>query len=419
MGQPLIPITRKQAFIFAAFLVLYEFLTYIANDMIMPGMIKVVESFHAPESAIATSLTLYILGGASLQLILGPLSDRYGRRPIMIGGALLFFFCTVLIACSSSIDQFLLARFLQGMGLCFIGVIGYATLQEIFSEMDAVRLIAIMANVSILAPLLGPLLGAAVIEYFNWRMIFVFIAFFSLLALWGLWRFMPEPIGQTKSDGEQIKAISLTPGVVVKNYKDLILNQSFTLGSIALGLLCLPCMAWIALAPLILIADAQLTVIQYALWQIPIFGAAIVGNWYLQRLTTRGSLKKILILGSIISSFSLMLFFILPFTISNDFIWLMPGLILYFFALGLTAAPLNRFILFSTPIAKGTTSALMSIIGMFIQALGIEIASLLYRSHNNLIFGFYCALAGLLYFGFIMLAIKLIKTETIEELVIE
>ena len=87
MPSLLINIPRKQAFVYALFLVLYEFLTYIANDMIMPGMIKVIASFDGPESAIATSLTAYVLGGASLQLLLGPLSDRYGRRPVMLFGA--------------------------------------------------------------------------------------------------------------------------------------------------------------------------------------------------------------------------------------------------------------------------------------------------------------------------------------------
>lgn len=134
MPQPLINITRKHAFTYAMFLVLYEFLTYIANDMVMPGMIHVVDSFHGPESAIASSLTAYVLGGASLQLFLGPFSDRYGRRPVMIFGAFFFFLCTLFIACSNSIDQFLVARFFQGMGLCFICVVGYATLQEIFQK---------------------------------------------------------------------------------------------------------------------------------------------------------------------------------------------------------------------------------------------------------------------------------------------
>ncbi|NDH67476.1 MAG: MFS transporter [Gammaproteobacteria bacterium] len=80
MINPLIAITRKHAILFAAYLVFYEFLVYIANDMIMPGMLTVVQDFHADESRIATSLTAYILGGASLQLLLGPISDRFGRQ---------------------------------------------------------------------------------------------------------------------------------------------------------------------------------------------------------------------------------------------------------------------------------------------------------------------------------------------------
>lgn len=397
MAQPLINISRKQALIFACFLVLYEFLTYIANDMIMPGMIKVVESFHGPESAIATSLTAYILGGASLQLFLGPLSDRYGRRPVMLCGALLFFICTMAIACSNSIEQFLMARFFQGMGLCFIGVIGYATLQEIFAEMDAIRLIAIMANVSIIAPLLGPLLGASFIHYFSWRLIFIIIGFFALIALWGLWRYMPEPVGQTKHNGETIQRVSLSPAVIWKNYKQLLCNHPFTLSSIALGLLCLPCVAWIALAPVILINDAQLTLIEYGLWQIPIFAAAILGNIYLQRLSHQGSLTKILLLGSAISSIGLLLTLLLPLILGPYFVWLLPGIIIYFFGLAITGAPLNRLVLFSTSVAKGTTSALMSMISMCIQAGGIEIANLLYRSHNNFLFALFCAVIGFIY----------------------
>lgn len=410
MAEPLINISSKKAMLFAGFLVLYEFLTYIANDMIMPGMIQVVHSFHGSESDVATSLTAYILGGASLQILLGPLSDRHGRRPVMIFGAFFFFLCTILIACSNSMNQFLLARFFQGMGLCFISVIGYATLQEIFSEMDAVRLIAIMANISILAPLLGPLLGAVFVHYFSWHYIFVIIGFFALISLWGLWVFMPEPIGQTKKNGEKIKPTPLTPQQVIQNYKKLIINPSILLGSVALGLLICPCLAWIALSPVILIKNAQLSVVQYALWQIPIFGASILGNWFLQKMTYSGSLKKILITGSIISTISLMFAFLLPFFFGSNFLYLMPGLIVYFFGLGIAGGPLNRLILFSTPVGKGTTSAFMSMMVMSIQAIGIEVSNLLYHSHNNQLFGFYCACIGLLHWIFLILPFKKFKT---------
>ncbi len=397
MPQPLINITRKHALTYAIFLVLYEFLTYIANDMVMPGMINVVASFHGPESAIATSLTAYVLGGASLQLFLGPLSDRYGRRPVMIFGAFFFFICTLLIACSNSIDQFLIARFFQGMGLCFIAVIGYATLQEIFAEMDAIRLIAVMANVSIIAPLLGPLLGAIFLHYFSWRIIFVIIGALALIALWGLWRFMPEPIGQTKRDGEEIKAMALRPSVIAANYKALLQNRPFLLGSLALGLLTMPCVVWIALAPVILVIDAKLSMVQYGLWQLPVFGAYMLGNIVLQKMTHSSSIKKMVWIGSIIATMGMFGMIILPLLMSHYFVWLMPGLIIYFMGSGIVSAPLSRFILFSTTVSKGTASALLSMLTMIILGMGIEAANYLYLTHNNQFFGLCFAVTGVIY----------------------
>lgn len=401
MTQLLIDITKKQAYTYAIFLVFYEFLTYIANDMIMPGMLSVVSSFNGPESAIATSLTLYVLGGASLQLFLGPISDRYGRRPVMVFGACLFFLCTVAIACSNSMEQFLAARFFQGMGLCFIAVIGYATLQEIFAEMDAIRLIALMANISILAPLVGPLLGAVFIYYYSWRIIFVLIGALALIVLWGLWRFMPESVGQIKKDGEQIKQVTLSLRTVAANYTKLLLNPHFILGSIALGLVYLPCMAWIALAPIMLVKKAHLSVIQYGIWQIPVFGAYILGNFFLHQMTHRGTVKRLILVGSSIAVFGMLLIFFLPIITNYSFIWLMPGLITYFLGGGMVGAPLIRFILFSTAVSKGTASALMSMISMCVQGAGIELANFLYSTHNNQLFSLYCALTAVMYCMFL------------------
>lgn len=408
-SQPLIHITRKHALIFAAFLVLYEFLTYIANDMIMPGMIKVVHSFNAPESAIARSLMLYILGGSTLQIILGPLSDRYGRRPVMIVGAWLFLIFTVLITCSMSINQFLAARFFEGMGLCFITVIGYATLQEIFEEMEVVRLTALMANVSILAPLLGPLLGALFVSYWNWRFIFVALSILSVLALWGLWRFMPESVGETKRDGEVIPRADLSFKEVGARYKALLKNPKFMMASIASGLLGLPCVAWIGLAPVVIVSASGESLIEYGWWQVPVFLSVILGNFTVHRLTHHFSLKQLIALGSttVITGLFLMLIVVLMF--GTHFTSLMPGLLVYFFGIGLTGSPLARFTLFSTDVTKGTASALMGLLLMSLQAVGIELINTLYVSHSNLVYSAYCAGVGVVYMlmmGGIFLLVK-------------
>jgi DHA1 family multidrug/chloramphenicol efflux transport protein-like MFS transporter len=409
MGVPLIPISKKQAYCFAAFLVFYEFLTYIANDMIMPGMLHVVQSFHAPESAVATSLTAYVLGGASLQVFLGPLSDRFGRRPVMLIGSALFCLFTLYIAFAHSIDAFLWARFFQGMGLCFIGVIGYTVLQEIFAEMDAVRLIAILANVSLLAPLLGPLFGASTILYFDWRTIFIVIGILAVTAFWGLWRYMPESVGVLKKDGERIPRVSLAPRVILGNYKKLVSDATFMSAAIATGLLVTPCLAWIGISPIIIIADAKLSVMDYALWQIPLFAACIIGNWTLHRLTHYYSLKGIILSGSVITLSGLLLSYLLPLGFGPYFLWLMPGVVLYGLGIGITGGPLNRHALFSTSVSKGTANALLSVIYMGIQGIGVEIGKYVYASHSNVRFGLYFVICGAVYAAALALTLYLSK----------
>jgi len=399
MSEPLISITRKKAFTFAAFLVLYEFLVYIANDMIMPGMIEVANTFQASEAIIPTSLTVYILGGASLQIFLGPLSDRFGRRPVMLIGTLFFLICTVLIACSQSIDQFLWARFFQGMGLCFIGVIGYTTVQEIFSEIDAIRLVSIMANTSTIAPLLGPLAGALLLSYTNWRVLFLMIALFSLLAFGGLWLFMPETVGVQKKDDTWVKPVSLAPAVIAKNYLKLLSNIRFITGILTTGIANIVCLAWISISPIMLISETHLTLIEYGLWQIPVFTALIAGNFLLRRMTRSYSINQIILTGSFLAILGMILPIVFISIWEASYAWVIAGLLLYFFGLGICDGPLYRRTLFSTTVSKGTASALMSLCIMALLGLGIELIKYFYTLYHYNIksFAWCCVVMGVIY----------------------
>ncbi len=397
MRQPLINISRKQAMIFAVFLVMYEFLTYIANDLVMPGMIQVVKSFNVSDIYIASSLSLYIIGGASLQWILGPVSDRFGRRPVMLFGAIFFTFCTALIAFSQTIHQFLIIRFFEGMGLCFISVIGYAVIQEIFAELEAVRLVAIMTNVSVTAPLLGPLMGAYITTFFSWQYIFFSIAFLSIIATFGLFKYMPESVGQVKSNGITIERVDLSIKNFYTNYKKLFMDSGFMLGSIAFGFLGITCVAWIGISPTILVTEAKLSLIGYAIWQIPIFSSFILANIILIKLTYKVPLKTLSSIGLGIAFVGLILIFILPLIFGNYYLWLMPGMIVYFFGFGFSASPLYRLILYTTNVSKGTASALLSMTYMIIQGIGVEGANIVFKTHNNMYFGSYCAILGIIF----------------------
>ena len=399
MITPLIEITRKHAILFALYLVLYEFLVYIANDMIMPGMLFVVHDFHANDSNVATSLTAYILGGGSLQLLLGPLSDRVGRRPIMLAGSLLFTLFTLLLPWAQNIDQFLIGRFFEGMGLCYINVVGYALLQEIFSDSDAIRMTAVMANVAILAPLLGPLAGSIFLQYASWRASFYLIGGLSLFTLCGLWQYMPESVGQMKKDGKLIKRSTISFSAVLTNYKILIKHPVFLLGTLAYGIIGIPCVLWIALSPVILVSKAHMSLVTYGIWQIPVFSAFIIGNLFLSLSSTRYSPKELSVIGSIIVLLGTLLMWLLPYSFNAKPIYLMPGLVLYSLGYSIAVTSLIRFILFITQMSTGTAAALMSVVMMCFMGGGIELGNYIFSIHANLGIASYVGYLGLIYFA--------------------
>ncbi len=202
-----------------------------------------------------------------------------------------------------------------------------------------------------------------------------------------------------KKDGKRIPRVSLAPRVIYTNYKNLIINPCFITAALATGIVVTPCIAWIGISPLIIISDAKLSVMDYALWQIPLFGASIIGNWALHILTHFYDLRKIIIAGSIVTVAGLLLSFLLPLCFGLNFLWIMPGIIIYGLGLGIVAGPLNRHALFSTPVSKGTANALLSVIYMGIQGLGIELGKYAYASHSTIHFGLYFFICGIFYVG--------------------
>ena len=86
--------------------------------------------------------------------------------------------------------MFLIGRLLQGAGLAFIAM-GYAMIHENFNDKNAVKLTALMANVSVLAPIIGPVIGGIIISYVSWRYVFIFSIFTALISLYGLIKYAP------------------------------------------------------------------------------------------------------------------------------------------------------------------------------------------------------------------------------------
>lgn len=280
---------------------------------------------------------------------------------------MVWFIVTCLaILLAQNIEQFTLLRFLQGISLCFIGAVGYAAIQESFEEAVCIKITALMANVALIAPLLGPLVGAAWIHVLPQEGMFVLFAALAAISFFGLQRAMPETATRI---GEKLSLKELG-----RDYKLVLKNGRFVAGALALGFVSLPLLAWIAQSPIIIITGEQLSSYEYGLLQVPIFGALIAGNLLLARLTSRRTVRSLIIMGGWPIMIGLLVAAAATVISSHAYLWMTAGLSIYAFGIGLANAGLVRLTLFASDMSKGTVSAAMGMLQMLIFTVGIEIS---------------------------------------------
>lgn len=388
----------RQALLFPLCLVLYEFSTYIANDMIQPGMLAVVEQYNAGIEWVPTSMTAYLAGGMFLQWLLGPLSDRIGRRPVMLTGVVWFIVTCLATLLAQDIEQFTLLRFLQGVSLCFIGAVGYAAIQESFDEATCIKITALMANVALIAPLLGPLVGAAWVHAAPWEGMFVLFAVLAAIAFYGLHRAMPETATRL---GEPLSLNALG-----RDYKAVLKNGRFVAGALATGFVSLPLLAWIAQSPIIIISAEGMSSYEYGLLQVPIFGALIIGNLVLAHLTSRRTVRSLIILGGGPIVSGLLMAAVATVASSHAYIWMTAGLSIYAFGIGLANAGLVRLTLFASDMSKGTVSAAMGMLQMAIFTIGIEVSKHAFLAGGNGLFSLFNLANGLIWLALMVVFLK-------------
>lgn len=395
MQRTLINLPPLRALGFCLAITLFEWLTYMASDMVMPAMLNVTQDLGADTAHIPNAFNLYLIGGVCLQWLIGPLSDRFGRRPLLLAGCALFGATCAATVATPGIEVFNALRLLQGMGLGFVVAVSYPALQEVFCEADAVRLMALLGNVALLSPLLGPLLGSVLLEWLSWRELFLGLGLIATLTWIGLYACMPETIGVVRHDGGQQAPIPFSLGQLSSRYLALLRNRRFVGICLALGLMSLPLIAWIGLAPLLLVQLLGLTTREYALWQIPVFSAVIVGNLILDRLLASRDLPQLIRLA--LWPFCLGLLTLIAAALTSlSLAGLMTGLALYAVGLGMSNAALYRLALFSSDDSKGLVSASIGMISIAVMGVGGSLIAAIGGGTRLESFAIWAALGGLL-----------------------
>jgi DHA1 family multidrug/chloramphenicol efflux transport protein-like MFS transporter len=397
---------NRATLMFPLALVLFEFSVYIGTDLVQPAMLAITKDFGVSSSWAPSSMSFYLLGGACVAWLLGPLSDRLGRKKVLLAGVIFFVLCCLLILLTQNIESFLALRFLQGIGLTVISAVGYAAIQETFEERDAIKVMALMANISLLAPLLGPVVGAFLIDHISWHWGFVGIAFLAFLSWFGLKAKMPD----TKL------SIPRQPiSYILDDFKQVYKNKRFLGMTLALPMVSMPLMLWIALSPVILVEELGFSSVQYGLAQFPVLGGLILGNIVLIKIIDKLALGKSVLIGLPIMLLGTVV--LLAGVIWQDYlIWcLIAGMTLLSFGEGISFSVLYRFALMSSEISKGTVAAAVSMLLMFSFFFIIELVRIMYEQYHLWAYSLACFILIALWFSFPRTMLKEILKERVEQ----
>lgn len=364
--------SKRSIYFFPLFLVLYEFAVNSSNDMYLPALPQIARELAIDENQMQRTISAWLAGSAVAQFFLGPLSDRSGRRLVLLGGGLFFLLATIGCGFSYSIAPLMLFRFIQGIGVCTVGVAGYATIHELYDDKKAIQLFAWMGCISATAPMIGPVLGGAVLTQFDWRVIFYFIFALAVIPLGILYFIMPE--SNTQPD-----PTALNPKRLLSVYLRIFKNPSFMLSAFSYGLLLGGMIAWITGAPFLLMNVHGVSVQDFGWTQIPIFLAFVLATFSVRWIIERIGSENLIWLGLSVSTFSglILLFFSLFFPLS--FWGLLIPLFFYSAGFGLAAASLNRKTLSASTEKVGASTAIFQLAALGTGAFGSFAVSFVYN----------------------------------------
>ncbi|WP_027584759.1 multidrug effflux MFS transporter [Bradyrhizobium sp. Ai1a-2] len=195
----------------------------LAMDMMLPALPSIGAAFQIADANHAQMvLSTFLIGFGVGQFVMGPLSDRFGRRPVLLGGMAVYGVASLLAIAASSFETLLLARALQGLGTSATRVIATSIVRDCYAGRRMASVMSLAMMVFIAVPVVAPSLGQAVLLLTQWRGIFVVLMLYGVIALiWSALR-MPETL-----PAEQRK--SLQPGEVLAAFRQTISNRQ-TLG---------------------------------------------------------------------------------------------------------------------------------------------------------------------------------------------
>ncbi|WP_066065953.1 multidrug effflux MFS transporter [Neobacillus soli] len=289
----------------------------LSIDMYLPALPNLAKDFHTNPSLVQFSLTFFLLGLASGQLLSGPLSDVHGRRKPLLIGLMIYFIVSLLCVFSPSIWIFIVLRFIQGLAGSAGIVISRAIVRDLYSGRELTKFFALLALVNGLAPILAPVAGAQLLRAVPWQGLFIVLSVIGLVMFFVVFFGLPETHHEDRRSVGGIKNTFIT-------FRNLIMDRSFIGYALVQGLVFAAMFAYISGSPFVVQniygASAQMFSLIFAINGIGI----MIASQTTGRLAGRIDESKLFAFGLGLSFFGGILLLILLLLHANLLFVLLP-----------------------------------------------------------------------------------------------
>ncbi|OBQ52142.1 Bcr/CflA family efflux MFS transporter [Halodesulfovibrio spirochaetisodalis] len=333
----------------------------LSTDMYLPALPIIQQQMGIPLVTVNLSLVLFFVFFSFFLLVYGPLSDRIGRRPVLLGGIAIYIAGSVLCALSHSIWLLVAARIVQAAGAASASALSMALAKDLYTGAERQKILAYIGVIIPLCPMVAPLIGSVILEYASWNWIFVCQAIMASVAMYGTIRF----------DEPEFEKIQGSIWNVVSRYVNVLSNVPFSLSCFTFSFMGIGFFGFLAGSADIYILSFGVTEQQYAM----LFGfnalGFMTGSFLCSRLCvdmTASDILRTSLIGIVLASIAL---YFLGGTVAGFAI----TMFCMTFSIGVSRPVSNHMILETVDTDVGTASSILTFTYFILGALAMQFIS--------------------------------------------
>jgi DHA1 family bicyclomycin/chloramphenicol resistance-like MFS transporter len=262
----------------------------VSIDIFLPSLPDMTRVFATDVSHVQLALSVFIGGFALAQLVYGPLSDRFGRRPVLLAGVTVYVAASLVCLTARSIEALILGRILQSFGACSGPVLSRAIVRDVYPRDQAARTLATMASVMALAPAVAPIVGGSLHAAFGWQANFVVMVGFGVALLIAGWALLDET--NRRRDRH-----ALRPSRMVGNYGILLSDGIFLGHTLTLSFVFAAMFCFVSGVSFVLIDVLGVPPRHFGFCFAAVIGGYLTGNVAAARFTHRIGMERMIVAG--------------------------------------------------------------------------------------------------------------------------